>query len=62
MSNALFYAFNNETEPMYDIAVITDDGMEYYGTYICSLGDYADINGGFINTDKGMWCLRTKTA
>ena len=29
MSNALFDAFNNETEPMYDIAVITDDGMEY---------------------------------
>ncbi len=43
-------------EPLYTcsptFAVITDDGVGYYGTYICSLGDYSDINGGFISTDS----------
>ncbi len=29
MSNALFCAFCNEKDPMYDIAVITEDGCEY---------------------------------
>ncbi len=29
MSNALFDAFYNESDPMYDIAVITEDGTEY---------------------------------
>lgn len=39
MSNALFDAVLKETDPMYDAAVITDDGVEYWHNENCNFAN-----------------------
>ena len=36
MSNALFDAVLKEKEPMYDVAVVTDDGIKYLHNENCN--------------------------
>lgn len=55
MSNALFEAFGKETEPMYDIAVITEDGTEYLRNGSCnSANNSHSVTKFFISSAIGI--------
>lgn len=55
MSNALFDAAARETDPMYDVAVITDDGIEYLHSENCNYANNGhSVTKFFISSAVGV--------